>query len=216
MENIVKYYAKLRDKIVEIYENNLSRFVKQLFSRRVEVLFLGIDNAGKTTLVQKLKNDSTGTFNPTRHPVRNQLSIGNLKANVVDLGGHSTARLVWKNYFYDCDGIIFIVDVNDNERFEVVRCAFESVLDLRVERNKSDIPIVVLMNKIDLLNYTPETAESDAQLKDFLKSETGITESNSVKIFFVSVAPRNPEEFKSDAALIRAFTWLENKVYDKK
>ncbi|KAG0439897.1 Small COPII coat GTPase SAR1 [Dictyocoela muelleri] len=216
MENIVKYYTKIRDKIIEIYENNLSKFVKQLFSRRVEVLFLGIDNAGKTTLVQKLKNDSTGTFNPTRHPVRNQVSIGNLKANVVDLGGHSTARLVWKNYFYDCDGIIFIVDVNDQERFAIVRDAFESVLGMCVERKKSNVPIVVLMNKIDLLNYTPESAESDSQLKEYLKNATGITESDTVKIFFVSVAPKNPDQFKSDLALIKAFTWLENKVYEKK
>ncbi|KAM0672482.1 putative Sar1 GTPase [Ordospora colligata] len=213
LDNINEYFGLVKNKLSEVYEKIFQNFIKSLFGKPSSILFLGIDNAGKTTLVNKLKSNSTSAYMPTKHPNTYQVEIGNLKAQVVDLGGHSAVRIVWREYFYNCDGIVFIVDVHDNKRFNEVREAYKTVREM--EKNA---PIVVLMNKVDLVKHTPESAEQDYEWNSALREATGIENQEdpdagqAVKIFYVKMLKDDGDSNSITGPLARAFKWLETMI----
>ena len=60
------------------------------------IIFLGLDNAGKTTLLNMLKDNKVQNHEPTRHAHNEELQIGATKFSTYDLGGHLAARKIWK------------------------------------------------------------------------------------------------------------------------
>jgi GTP-binding protein SAR1 len=46
-----------------------------------------------------------------------ELTLGNINLKAYDLGGHKAARKAWKNYTPKVDGIIYLVDTTDRQRF---------------------------------------------------------------------------------------------------
>lgn len=203
MENTENWFTQIFKKVSSIYDMVLGNYIRNLFKKPSSILFLGIDNAGKTTLVKKLKHGVDETYIPTHHPKKTEIQIGNLKATIVDLGGHKAARIVWTQYFFNCDGIVFIVDVSDTERFDEVREAYEQVRKL--ERKA---PIAVLMNKIDKVDISDFNAWSE-QIKQEVNiyDEPGCDNSQPVSVNFVSIVGDNRETLTGPLAM--SFKWLE-------
>ena len=117
-----------------------------LYNKKANIVFLGLDNAGKTTLLGVLKNDKVTQTKPTYHPCSEELKMGNIRFKTHDLGGHESARKIWKDYFPAVDGILFLVDSADPDRFDEAKKELEEVCNTpQLEK----IPIAVLGNKAD-------------------------------------------------------------------
>merc|ERR1712217_491879 len=129
---------------------------------------------------------------PTLHPHNEELMIRNIRFRTYDLGGHETARRIWKDYFATVDGIIFLVDAADRTRFQEAK---EELSHLLEDQALAAVPFVVLGNKIDI-----PTAASEDELRNQLglyshmtygretrKNDSGV---RPIELFMVSVVKR--------------------------
>jgi len=118
-----------------------------LSNKEGTVIFLGVDNAGKTSLMSVLRDGKISQSPPTYHGTCEELKMGNLTIKAHDLGGHKQARVLWKRYLYATDAVVFIVDAADKARFGEVR---DELHELLMNEDVADCPILILGNKIDV------------------------------------------------------------------
>jgi len=110
------------------------------------LMFIGLDNAGKTTLLGVLRDGFLKQVIPTLHPTSEELVINKITFTCHDLGGHIEARKIWPNFFPAVNGIVFIVDCTDTDRLEEAKKELSGILTNVYIKH---IPVLVLGNKID-------------------------------------------------------------------
>ena len=111
------------------------------------ILMLGLDNAGKTTVLYKLKLGEVVTTIPTIGFNVETVEYKHISFTVWDVGGQTKIRPLWQHYFENTDAVIFVVDSSDKERLEEAREELESILQDDRVKNAS---LLVFSNKVDL------------------------------------------------------------------
>ena len=139
----------------------LSAMIKSLFGKmEARVLMVGLDAAGKTTILYKLKLGEIVTTIPTIGFNVETVEYKNLKFTVWDVGGQDKLRPLWRHYFQNTNGVIFVVDSNDKDRVAQARDELAKMLS---EDELRDAVLLVYANKQDLPN-----AMSTAEVTDKL------------------------------------------------
>lgn len=116
--------------------------------KKARIVMVGLDAAGKTTLLYKLKLDETVTTIPTIGFNAEEFKYKNISMLIWDLGGQDKIRPLWRYYFQNADAIIYVVDSNDRERIKEARdelhkvCSSDELRDAKVLvfANKQDLP----------------------------------------------------------------------------
>ena len=133
--------------------------LKNLFGKtEARILMVGLDAAGKTTILYKLKLGEIVTTIPTIGFNVETVEYKNLKFTVWDVGGQDKLRPLWRHYFQNTNGVIFVVDSNDKERVTQARNELTKML---LEDELRDAVLLVFANKQDLPN-----AMTTAELTD--------------------------------------------------
>ena len=120
--------------------------------KEARILVLGLDNAGKTTILKKLSGEDTSHIMPTQGFNIKTLVHDGFRLNVWDIGGQKTIRTYWNNYYESTDALLFVIDSSDRRRIQ--ECGQE-LSDLIEDEKLAGIPLIIFANKQDLLQALP-------------------------------------------------------------
>ena len=144
------------------------------------VVMVGLDNAGKTTILYKLALDQIVSTIPTVGLNIESITYKDIKFNVWDLGGQlrynilytlyiyiyskyvqyfiyfyrQKIRSLWSNYYQDTDAVIFVIDSNEPQRVDELKHDNAKTELYKVLKSKhlSDAVLLIFANKQDLPN----------------------------------------------------------------
>ncbi|KAG5244632.1 hypothetical protein IMY05_005G0005200 [Salix suchowensis] len=129
---------------------SLSKLFSGLFAKKeMRILMVGLDAAGKTTILYKLKLGEIVTTIPTIGFNVETVEYKNISFTVWDVGGQDKIRPLWRFYFQNTQGLIFVVDSNDRDRVVEARDELHRMLN---EDELRDAVLLVFANKQDLPN----------------------------------------------------------------
>jgi ADP-ribosylation factor-like protein 1 len=139
----------------------MGSFFSSLFSRlfgdkEVRILILGLDGAGKTTILYRLQIGEVVSTIPTIGFNVETVMYKNIKFQVWDLGGQTSIRPYWRCYYANTDAVIYVVDSVDRERIGTCKEELNLLLQedelkeaaLLVFANKQDVPEAMSVSEI--------------------------------------------------------------------
>merc|ERR1712109_300692 len=115
----------------------------------MRILMVGLDAAGKTTILYRLRLGEVVTTIPTIGFNVETVEYNNLSFTVWDVGGQEKIRPLWRHYYNGSNGLIYVVDSNDRDRVEDAREELSKILN---EDEMRDAALLVFANKQDLPN----------------------------------------------------------------
>lgn len=155
---------------------------QKILDKELRILVLGLDNAGKTTIVKSILNQDTTTISPTVGFEINPILYNGYNLNIWDVGGQTSLRTFWGNYFAKTDIIIWVVDGLALER---LRESYEELREKVISHDRLiGIKLLVLINKIDAVEGDPATLK--ATVTQMLNLHNELPLDDTWEIFCVS------------------------------
>ncbi|XP_029374334.1 ADP-ribosylation factor-like protein 13B isoform X2 [Echeneis naucrates] len=137
-------------------------------ARKVTLVMVGLDNAGKTATVRGIQGDNPNDVAPTVGFSKVDLKQGKFEVTIFDLGGGKRIRGIWKNYYSESHGVVFVVDSSDVQRIQETR---ETMAEVLQHPRIAGKPVLVLANKQD-----QEGALAEADIIENLSLEKLVNE----------------------------------------
>lgn len=143
----------------------MGNIFKKIFgNKEMRILMLGLDAAGKTTILYKLKLGQSVQTTPTVGFNVETVTWRKIKFNVWDVGGQDKIRPLWRHYYTGTQGLIFVVDCADRDRIDEARDELHRIIS---DREMKEAIILVYANKQDLKGaLTPEEIPEKLKLHD--------------------------------------------------
>ena len=174
-------------------------FLVRLFKNRVKnvtITICGLDSAGKTTLINYLMKGEFTETEPTLGVNREILDLPKLHISVMDLGGQEDFRGIRSEVNERTDGLIYVIDSTDIFRLDETKDIFYNIINTQLH---NEIPILLMLNKVDLQNHLPRAEFIDK----FSLAELNL----SWKCYETSA--------KTGFGIYPAFKWLVEKLGDE-
>ncbi|KAJ5073723.1 adp-ribosylation factor 1 [Anaeramoeba ignava] len=178
-------------------------FFSKIFSglfgkKKVRVLILGLDNAGKTTILYQLQIGEIVSTTPTVGFNMETVSVENITFQIWDLGGQESIRPYWRCYYQGVDAIVYVVDSSDKDRIGISGDEFKQLLK---EEELKKAVVLVFANKQDVEKcLTPSEISDSLGLNDIKDREWSIMKASALK----------------GEGIQDGFKWLAKTLKDKK
>lgn len=181
-ELIKKYYMSIPSETMVFKPKNANIFI------------FGLDKAGKTTIIRALQNKIFKETPPTIAMDISKILIQNLQIMVYDAPGQSRFRNLWTPQLNNQHGLVFVLDVTDEGRFQEASDALHGIL---THDDAMDLPLLILFNKVDLL--------PKVKVKRILKEISNSSLKNRTYKLF-------PTSGLTGKGIIKSFTWLADEL----
>lgn len=178
----------LFSKIIDFFSRSKNNF---------KIIILGIQNAGKTTILYRLSIGQLVKTTPTIGSNVEEISYNNIKFQAWDLGGQESMRTVWDLYYLNTDGIIYVIDSNDTDNIEESKAQFKTVLE---NETLKGAVVLIFANKQDIIS-----AKKVSEL-------INIYELDSIKDHIWHIQPCSAE---TGEGLLSGLKWLSDQLVYK-
>ncbi|XP_038576504.1 ADP-ribosylation factor-like protein 13B isoform X2 [Micropterus salmoides] len=172
-------------------------------ARKVTLVMVGLDNAGKTATVRGIQGENPQDVAPTVGFSKVDLKQGKFEVTIFDLGGGKRIRGIWKNYYSESHGVVFVVDSSDVQRIQETRDTMAEVLQHPRIAGK---PVLVLANKQD-----QEGALAEADIIENLSLEKLVNENKCLCQIEPCSAVLGYGK-KVDKSIKKGLKWLLNNI----
>mmetsp|Transcript_15874 Transcript_15874/g.26802 ORF Transcript_15874/g.26802 Transcript_15874/m.26802 type:complete len:193 (+) Transcript_15874:256-834(+) len=120
------------------------------------VLVVGLQNSGKSTIVNNLKDDANkvAEITPTVGFSVEQVQLEKCKLTIVDLSGDQKYHKLWSCYYEEAQAIIFVIDATDRGSLEEAK---GRLMEVVLHDHLQKIPLLVFANKSDVATALSQT-----------------------------------------------------------
>ncbi|KAL4102258.1 hypothetical protein PRIC1_006003 [Phytophthora ramorum] len=140
--------------------------------RESRIMIIGLDAAGKTTMLYKIKLGDLVTTIPTIGFNVETFQYKNVKFTAWDIGGQEKIRSLWQHYLFNNDAVIFVVDAADIERIDEAKQALHLIFEAEELANTK---LLVYANKQDQPNaLSADELRERLELSEVTKNPTHV------------------------------------------
>lgn len=170
------------------------------------ILMVGLDAAGKTTILYRLKDNIELTTVPTIGFNLEECTISNTKLRIWDVGGQERIRHLWPTYFENTNGLVYVIDISMIEKFD------DAIFNLKRISEERNVPLLILLNKKDLAlkdKNGPTLKERENIIKEKIE---GFLKEFNYKIFVISAKTEEENNKEGYLEIVEAFSWLSKEI----